>query len=272
MITNLNNINKLNFAKILLFLLGTFIAQVLSAKILCSNLEMTAGSENIADETTIYFTENNSGMITDYSENNADNSLQDMGNIRIAKPFLVLKTNLLYDVASVINLEVEVPISKRWSVLGEYVFPWWLAEKKQLCLQIINANLEGRYWFGPRLSIYYPQLTGWFAGVYGGGGYYDVKLSDKGYQGEFYASAGLTGGFAHTLGGRNNLRMEYSLGAGYFKTKYSEYNSIFGSDDKWHLITKKDGNYSWIGPTRLKVSLVWLINHHAHTVKRATYP
>ena len=184
-----------------------------------------------------------------------------LSNEHMKKPLFALKTNLLYDLASAINVELEIPIGDRWSILGEYIFPWWLIENKQYALQVINANLETRYWFGNRDDR--PKLTGWFAGLYAGGGYYDIEWGSKGYQGEFYVSTGLTGGYAHRLGKSNSLRMEYSLGAGYFKTKYREYNPVFGIDDQWHLIHQKNGNYSWIGPTRLKVSLVWLLHYNS---------
>ena len=181
---------------------------------------------------------------------------------RFRKPLFALKTNLLFDIATAVNLELEIPLGKRWSVLGEYIFPWWLIENRQYALQVANANLETRVWFGDR--SHRPHLTGWFAGLYAGGGYYDIEWGSKGYQGEFYISTGLTGGFAHTLGKKGNFRMEYSTGAGYFSTNYREYNPVFGSDDQWHLTRQKSGNYSWIGPTRFKISLVWLLHHNSY--------
>ena len=175
---------------------------------------------------------------------------------KASRPLFALKTNLLFDVASALNLEVEVPIGQRWSVAAEWIFPWWLYEKKQYALEILNGNIEGRYWWGERSRR--DQLTGWFTGVYAGGGYYDVEWKTKGYQGEFF-SAGITGGFAHKIG--RNLRMEYSLGIGYLTNKYREYvPQQCGIDGQWHLIKQGNGTSNWIGPTRAKVSLVWMIN------------
>ncbi len=175
---------------------------------------------------------------------------------KTSRPLFALKTNLLFDVASALNLEVEVPIGQRWSVAAEWIFPWWLYEKKQYALEILNGNIEGRYWWGERSRR--DQLTGWFTGVYAGGGYYDVEWKTKGYQGEFF-SAGITGGFAHKIG--RNLRMEYSLGIGYLTNKYREYTpQQCGVDGEWHLIKQGNGTSNWIGPTRAKVSLVWMIN------------
>lgn len=172
------------------------------------------------------------------------------------KPLFALKTNLLFDIATALNVEIEVPIGKRWSIAGEYIFPWWLWEKKQTSLEVMNGNLEGRYWLGNRENR--EVMTGWFAGIYGGGGYYDLEWKKKGYQGEFY-SVGLTGGFTHKIG--KNLRMEYSLGLGYLGTKYRKYKACDCPEDgDWHLIRERSGHENWIGPTRVKISLVWMLN------------
>lgn len=172
------------------------------------------------------------------------------------KPLFALKTNLLYDAATALNAEIEIPIGKRWSIAAEYIFPWWLWKKKQIALESLSGNLEGRYWFGNREKR--DVMTGWFAGVYGGGGYYDLEWKKKGYQGEFY-SVGLTGGFTHKIS--RNLRMEYSLGLGYIGTKYRKYQACYSCEDgDWNLQRISSGNNDWIGPTRLKISLVWMLN------------
>lgn len=176
---------------------------------------------------------------------------------KMYKPLFALKTNLLYDLLSGFNVEIEVPIGKRLSLAGEWIFPWWLYEKKQYALEIMNGNMELRYWFGHRTED--NLLNGWFIGIYGGAGLYDVEWKSKGYQGEFIIPFGLSGGFAHKIS--RNLRLEYSLGIGYMSNKYREYvPQKCGYDDEWHLIKQKYGKSTWIGPTRVKVSLVWLIN------------
>ena len=188
------------------------------------------------------------------------------GRSYTVEPLFAIKTNLLFDMASALNAEIEVPIGKHWSVLGEVIFPWWLWENSQNCFQLFSANLEGRYWFGDRTDK--PVTTGWFAGFYAGGGYYDLEWDKKGYQGEFYIAAGLSGGYAHTLGKNSNFRLEYSIGLGYLSTQYRKYNAVYGIDDQWHLVRQHSGNYTWIGPTRLKVSLVWMLNYKSDKKKK----
>lgn len=174
-------------------------------------------------------------------------------------PLLALKTNLLSDIISGVNIEIEVPIGKRWSVLGEYVFPWWLYESKQIALQSLNGTLETRYWFGDRSS--HNKLTGLFMGIYGGAGYYDIEWLKNGYQGEFFHT-GISGGYAHTISKYGDFRMEYSLGLGYLGTKYREYEAIYGLDNEWHLIRRRNGTTRYFGPTRAKISIVWMLNKY----------
>ncbi|MFI3249049.1 MAG: DUF3575 domain-containing protein [Rikenellaceae bacterium] len=179
------------------------------------------------------------------------------------KPLFALKTNLLYDIISVLNAEIEVPIKDHWSVAGEWTFPWWIwdngeSNSKRHRIQLLNATIEGKYWFGDRTDKL--QLTGWHLGAYVSGGIYDFERSREGLQGEFYGG-GLTGGYAHTINKKGNLRMEYSLAVGYFKTDYHDYEAFYGADEKWHPIRLSTNEFSWIGPTRARASLVWMLNH-----------
>ncbi|MFI3266420.1 MAG: DUF3575 domain-containing protein [Rikenellaceae bacterium] len=180
------------------------------------------------------------------------------------KPLFAVKTNLLFDALTLINVEVEVPIKDRWSIAGEFIFPWWTWDNKQLDsrrhrIQLLNGTLEARYWLTSRADK--EILTGWFAGLYGGAGVYDFEYDKKGYQGEVMIAAGISGGYAHTINKSKTLRMEYSLGVGLLRTKYRYYEVDCYYDNRWHPMKEREGIYTWIGPTRAKVSLSWLINY-----------
>lgn len=174
---------------------------------------------------------------------------------------IAFKTNLLFDVATLLNLEVEVPLAPRWSLAGEWMFPWWLWEEKQNSLELLSGNIEARYWFKPCLDKQdeslkrHNPLTGWFIGLYGGGGCYDLEWKKKGYQGEFFIATGISAGYVVPLA--RNFSMEFSLGIGYMQTKYRHYKAEFGADNAWHLIRQNNGIYKWFGPTKAKVSLIW---------------
>lgn len=171
------------------------------------------------------------------------------------RPLLALKTNLLFDVAMMPNVELEVPIGNRWSVNAEWMFPWWLIDGDKYCLQILSGGIEGRYWLGDRSRR--RVLTGHFVGFYAGAGKYDLQWDTNGYQGEFYVASGVSYGYVLPLARR--LNMEFSIGIGLMKTSYEHYHTL---DNFQTLLWQNDGRYTWLGPTKAKISLVWLIGRN----------
>ncbi len=185
-----------------------------------------------------------------------DNIALDWGDEHLPRRTLfAMKSNLLFDVATLPNIELEVPIGERYSVAAEWTFPWWLSDSRQNCTQILNLNIEGRYWLGDRTK--YEQLTGWAAGIYVGGGYYDLERKGTGYQGEHLLSGGLAVSYAHSIGG--SARLEYSLGVGFLTTKYRKYEAE-RCVNNWLLVRQRYGHATWFGPTRARVSLVFMLN------------
>lgn len=174
------------------------------------------------------------------------------------KPLFAIKTNLLYDLVTALNVELEVPIGKTISVNAEWIFPWWKSMNAEFTMQLLNGNGAVKYWLGNRDNNI--LLTGWYVGITGGGGKYDFQFfNKKGYQGEFF-TMGMQGGYAHSIG--NNFRMEYSIGAGYINScyeKYSQVNNTEYGDIKVVKYPWKKEKLHFFGPTALKISLVWLI-------------
>lgn len=170
-------------------------------------------------------------------------------------PFAI-KTNLLYDAVTALNIGLEVAIGERFSVAAEWLSPWWSSYDKQLYFQLMNGNLEGRYWFGERADRL--DLTGWFSGISVGGGIYDILLNRvNGVQGEFQ-SYSVVGGYAHPINKSGSLRLEYELGLGLISTDYVkywwdgfDYTLIAPSPQSWRT--------NWWGPTKLSVSLVYYL-------------
>ncbi|MFR9602915.1 MAG: DUF3575 domain-containing protein [Rikenellaceae bacterium] len=184
------------------------------------------------------------------------------GEVVESKPILALKTNLLFDVVSLLNIEAEVPLWSNWSVAAEWIFPWWLGRKDQMCIELLAGELQGRYWFEP----HNPQtpMIGWFVGGYCSGGYYDLELSYKGYHGEFWGG-GICGGYAHEL--RPRLRIEYAVGVGGTHNKYDRYDVVLDCQDQTRLLRNKRGVYNWWGVTKVEVSLVWVLNKNKRETK-----
>ena len=209
-------------------------------------------NENLSDIKNIY-TENRVFAVPDLK----------FENDILPRPLFAIKTNLLFDVVSFVNLELEMPIGERFSIAGEVVFPWWTfdsgtADSNRNRIHLLNINLEGRYWFGNRAQK--QTMTGWFAGIYVGGGLFDFESNAKGYKSDFFIMGGISGGYGHTINKKGSLRMEYSLGVGYMQADYIYYEAHYSPGGEWHPVSDKYSRYSWFGPTRLKVSFVWMLN------------
>jgi hypothetical protein len=161
-----------------------------------------------------------------------------------------LKTNLLYDVVTALNFEVEVPLGRRFSIAFEDLFPWWHGGNKW-AFQVWQMGVEGRYWFekGKQPNL----LRGHFAGLYLMSAKFDLQyLREFNYQGEYW-STGLTYGYSMPLGKYFNL--EFSASAGYASIPYRHYNPSPG----WEELVRdpyKWGRKGYYGPTKVEVSLV----------------
>jgi len=188
-----------------------------------------------------------------------------------AHPWLALKTNLLFDALLTPNVEIETQLGRdsRWSIMIEDWFPWFLYRKNlhgqartehrlidkiyKNAYQLWAIGGELRYWFRPRCQQVRPWLTGTFAGVYVAGGKYDWEWDSNGDQGEFM-SAGLSIGRSWPLSKHWNMELSGSIGAVWGPRRHYQ-----GEYDDTHLIWKYNGNIFYVGPTKLKLSLVWLL-------------
>lgn len=171
-----------------------------------------------------------------------------------------LKSNALFWVAGAPNFGIEYPIGEHWSVCGDYIAPWSSSFATGLYYQLMMINAEGRYWFGSKKRQDMPIMTGFFAGLSVGGGYYDFMLDNTrtGIQGEFYIMAGLSAGYSHSISSNDRVRLEYALGFGYMQTRYRKYHW-----DDFDYVLDAPRQQVWktsiFGPTQAKVSLVWLL-------------
>lgn len=167
---------------------------------------------------------------------------------------VAVKSNLLYDLVTTLNVEVEVPLGNHWSVMVEDVFPWWKYGNKY-CFQLLEMGIEGRYWFSNN-KYYSQKLKGHFSGVYAMSGKYDFQWDrELCTQGEFW-SLGITYGYSRKISKLFNL--EFSASFGYLSSAYRRY---YPSNDYDVLYRdKREGRIGFWGPTKLKVSLVMPLN------------
>ncbi len=173
-----------------------------------------------------------------------------------------IRTNLLLDITTTLNLSVEIPLSPRLSISAEYINPWWKNWENSFTWQIQSLYFDFRYWFGKRGD--YNTLTGLSLGIYAGSGMYDLQpFSVNGVQGE-YSDYGVTLSYAHRLGKGKRWLMEYTVGLGYLTTHYRHYYAEAETDEYGNV---KVHNYPWSEetliapvPTRLGVTLAYTIN------------
>lgn len=185
--------------------------------------------------------------------------------VKEKKPFYIaIKNNLIYDLALLPNLAIEVPFGKdyKWSAAVEGNWSWWKTkgDRKKYNYnyhRIQMAGVELRRWFRNRTGN---PLNGWYVGIYGYGGDFDLRLfarknSHKGQQSLWSYSAGLTAGYAMPIARRWNL--EFGLGGGYLGGKYKKYDVSDCRDGVFPVLSTHRRNY--IGLTKANISLVWLI-------------
>ena len=185
--------------------------------------------------------------------------------VEVRNMIAAVKTNILADAFTAVNMEVEIPVWERVSLMWEVTTPWWETGNKY-AFQLLEMGAEVRYWFNPWEQECSEKLRGLFVGPYLSTGIYDFQFDRAfNYQTphvgrdveEGFWSAGVTAGFSMPIGREKKVNLEFSLSAGYLHAPYQHY---YPADDYSKLY--KDlalgarGNKIWVGPTKAKVSLV----------------
>ena len=171
----------------------------------------------------------------------------------LCRPYLFLKTNLLYDLLTFVNASVEVPLTKNITAEATLVYPWWRSTSRHKTIQMRYVAVTPRYYFS-KDDIPYTSL---FAGLTIGGGKYDLQWTRRGVQGSMWHVSPVIG-YSHHISKR--WKMEYSASVGFVHTKYQKYTQT--PDTPYGEIKVKD--YPWVSkvlntvlPTSLNVSIVY---------------
>ena len=159
---------------------------------------------------------------------------------------------MLYDIAIIPNIGAEFYLGNNWSLAGNWQYIWLRNRADHKYWRVGAGDVSLRKWFG-RKALDKP-LTGHHAGIYGQMVTYDFAPTGKrGTMAEDYNwSLGFEYGYSHPIARRLNL--DFTLGIGYHWGEYKEYEPI---DE--HSVWQTTKQRSYFGPTKLEVSLVWLL-------------
>ena len=167
-----------------------------------------------------------------------------------------LRTNALYDLALTPNVGLEYQASFGAAFQLDYVGAWWNQPSGNRFFSSYGFQTEMRYYFDH--SDYSKPYRKWHAGVYGQMGTYDFEFGDEGYQCKDLDKTwglGISGGY--TLPISRRWAIDFTLGLGYFQSKYVVYDPI-PYRDGWMARNTKVLKF-W-GPTKAEVSFVWSLN------------
>lgn len=163
---------------------------------------------------------------------------------------VALKSNLLYDASTTLNLGAEVGLSPRWTLdFSASYNPWTFSGNRKIKQLLVQP--EARYWLCERFN-------GHFFGVHLLGGAFNIGGiplpglgKDFRYEG-WLGGAGLTYGYQWMIGRRWNL--EASLGLGYVQARYDKYEcAVCGKK------LETDRTKGFFTPTRVGISIIYLI-------------
>lgn len=169
----------------------------------------------------------------------------------------VVKSNLLYDATTTLNLGVEFPLARKWTFdLSANFNGWQFADNKKW--KQLSVQPELRYWPCERFN-------GHFWGAHLLGGIYNFgnldmdftlfgtdfgQLKNHRYEG-WMAGAGISYGYHWMLSHRWSLEAE--IGIGYVYTRADKYECPRCGDKIEH-----DKPHHYFGPTKTAINLIYV--------------
>lgn len=208
------------------------------------------------------------------------------------RELLSVKTNLLFDFAympgydrfcPIPNVAVEYyPLHGHFTYGASFDGPWWQHYKAHKYFQLRNYQLHTRYYLRSGDIAYRrpgegAAFKGLFFSAYAHAYLYNICFGEKrGWEGEGWG-AGLGIGYVVPLGRSEHWRLEFGLQAGYLQTDYDPYQWRCPVDPdkdtelyyyKWYGdakdFKKRQHRYTWLGPTRLEVTLSYDLLYRKH--------
>lgn len=173
--------------------------------------------------------------------------------------YMALRTNMLYDVLAVPNIGAEFYLGRGWTVGADWMYGWWNTDRRHRYWRIYGGDVAVRRYFGGAAAE--KPLTGHHLGLYAQVLTYDFEWGGCGYMagtpgGDIFDRAhfGLGVEYGYSLPIARRLNIDFTVGVGYLGGKYHEYTP----EDNCY-VWQATKNRRYFGPTKVEVSLVWLI-------------
>lgn len=177
------------------------------------------------------------------------------------RPFhMGIKNNMLYDLAFMPNIGVELYLGKNWSVAANWIYAWWKNGYKNRFWRIYGGDIAVRKWLGKAAEE--KPLTGHHLGLYAQMLTYDFELGGRGYISDRWNYVGGVE-YGYSLPIVKRLNFDFVIGIGYMGGRYKKYVPIDN-----HYVWQKTKEGRWFGPTKAEVSLVWLIGRGNRNEKK----
>lgn len=171
-----------------------------------------------------------------------------------AQQQVVVKSNLLYDATTTMNLGLEIGLARQWTLdIPVNLNPWDFGDDK-LRFRHWGVQPEVRYWFNERFRQTFVGIHAHVAefnmGKWPDWPFISENMQTKRYEGHLYG-AGVSVGHSWILNKRWSF--EASVGLGYARIVYDKYPcESCGSK-------LKEGSRNYIGPTKVGLSLIYVI-------------
>ncbi len=216
------------------------------------------------------------------------------------RELLSIKTNALLDVAympfgydrwcPIPNIALEYyPLHGHFTYGASIDFPWWRHYDKHKFFELRNYQLETRYYLrsgdvhqnipgqGPAYKGFYLQ------GYVHAGVYLFCFNADKGWTGE-YLGGGVGCGYVMPLSKKGHWRMEFGIQIGFIYSCYDRFQYEYRGDVELHddlyyydwtlspsLFKKRQYRYTWIGPTRIGITISYDLLYRRHAKKGVSF-
>lgn len=175
-------------------------------------------------------------------------SAQEINKKDRTTPVFAIKSNLLHDAATSMNLGVEFKAGRNLTLDIPVTYnPWIFNDNKKLKHVLVQPEL--RWWTCEPFNGHFLGLHGHYA-YYNVGGYGSDHMKDYRHEG-WLAGAGISYGYQFYIAPRWNLG--FNIGLGYAYMDYEEWECRKCGD------FRKTDTKHYFGPTRAGISLIFFI-------------